>query len=367
MDANIKNSDVQGASVQVKGAAASVGAAASKSGAAPASNAASSNAAAPASNAVSVRKVSTKGYELKGNRFVISIKDAAYPSILKDIQDPPQYIYGIGNSEALRPGVAVVGARRASPYGLSCAELFARQAALRGLTIISGGAFGCDQAAHSAAIKAACPTIVVFGGGADVVYPKRGFGLFQKIIDSGGAIISEHAWQTPPLPAFFVQRNRIIAGLSRLLLIVEAGLPSGTFTTADFALKSGREVCAVPGSISSPNSRGSNQLIYDGAIPIIDEETFDSALDAAFTGEPLIMQEPNAHTQDLAQAIVNSNPKDKLIAALAAQPMSAEELADSFSESTPKLLATLSQLELQGAVQRGYDGRYQVCPRYRGS
>ncbi len=304
-------------------------------------------------------------YELKGERFVVSIKDAAYPSLLKGIQDPPQYIYGIGNLEALRSGVAIVGARKASPYGLSCTELFARQAALRGLTIISGGAFGCDQAAHSAAIAAGAPTIVVFGGGADVVYPKRGFALFQKIIDAGGAIISEHVWQTPALPAFFVRRNRIIAGLSRLLLIVEAGLPSGTFTTADFALRSGRDVCAVPGSISSPNSRGSNQLIHDGATPIIDQESFDSALDLAFTGEPLSMQEPNSHDEDLAQGVALDNPKDKLIVALAAQPMSAEELATSFSVATPKLLVTLSQLELQGAIKRGYDGRYQVCPRYK--
>ena len=303
-------------------------------------------------------------YELKGERFVLSMQDSAYPQLLKDIASPPKYIYGIGNMQALSPGVAIVGARKATPYGLACTKLFAKQAALRGLSIISGGAFGCDQAAHEAALSVGAQTVVVFGGAADVVYPKRGFALFQKIIDSGGVIISEHTWQTHPLPAFFVQRNRIIAGLSRLLLIVEAGLPSGTFTTADFAIKAGRDVCAVPGSISSPNSKGSNKLIFDGASPVIDEESFDSALDMAFEGAPLSMQEPNDHYENLAQSVALSNPKNKLIAALAAQPLSIEELACAFSQSASKLLVTLSQLELEGVVQRGYDGRYQVCPRY---
>ena len=212
-----------------------------------------------------------------------------YPDILEGIASPPERIYGIGDPKALVPGVAIIGIRKATPYGISCTKLFSEQAALHNLTIISHGAHGCDQAAHEAALAVGAPSVVVFGGGPDVVYPKSNFDLFQQIVDAGGAVISEHKFGIAPLPAYFVQRNRIIAGLSRLLLVVEASLPSGIFTTADFALKAGCHVCAVPGSITSSASRGSNKLIHDGATPIVDCETFTTALDLAFTDVPFDM------------------------------------------------------------------------------
>lgn len=120
--------------------------------------------------------------------------------------------------------------------------------------------------------------MVVLGGGCDCIYPESNRDLFQEVVDKGGAVISEHQWQFPPMPYTFRARNRIIAGLSRATLIVEAGLPSGTFSTADDALSSNREVLVVPGAITSPTSRGANRLLYQGATPIVDEETFEDVI-----------------------------------------------------------------------------------------
>ncbi len=307
---------------------------------------------------------------------------------------PPACIRGIGNPELLRSAcVAVVGARKATPYGLACTELFAGQAAQRNATIVSGGAMGCDQAAHKAALAAGAPTVVVFGGGVDAVYPKRGFSLFQEILDAGGAVISEHDDDEMPLPAYFVRRNRIIAGLARLLLIVEAGLPSGTFTTADFALKAGREVCAVPGAVSSPNSRGSNRLIYDGASPVVDRETFASALDLAFADAPLSLLAPGPESFGALESAADDVEREcgggrgrggrrrvaggavpgagttpsarKLLAAFAAQPLSTAEVAAAMAWPHQRAVREISALELAGQIARGRDGRYQVCPHVR--
>ena len=348
-------------------------------------------------------RIGSSGRVLRGKRFSVERGSALYPEMLEDMPQPPERLYGIGNPELLRSAcVAVVGARKATPYGISCTELFAGQAAQRNATIVSGGALGCDQAAHRAALVHGAPTVVVFGGGVDEVYPKRGFALFQEILDAGGAIVSEHADDEPPLPAYFVRRNRIIAGLARLLLIVEAGLPSGTFTTADFALKAGREVCAVPGAISSPNSRGSNRLIYDGASPVVDHETFASVLDLAFADAPLSLFSPGPESFGAASSAADdaeggrgrgrgcgdaaargrsnagvagkagvggagkaskAGAAQRLVAALAAQPLSAAEVAEAMSWPVQRAMREISALELSGCLERGRDGRYQVCPR----
>lgn len=299
---------------------------------------------------------------LHGERFEIDIASELYPAILADTPDPPRIIYGIGNPGALQPGVAVIGSRKASPYGLSCAELFSARIAQRGITIISGGALGCDQCAHRMALEYGSPTVVVFGSAPDMTYPKRGHALFQRVIDTGGVVISENEWGTPPLRPTFVQRNRIIAGLAPLTLIVEAGLPSGTFSTADAALRANRDVAAVPGSISSPNSRGANQLIAQGAYSVTDVGALDTAIDLAWAHSMYtLLAEPEAPARSCdAKAVIGNDP---VLRALAAEPLSASELAAYFDLSVGELSARLSQYELSGAVQRGRDGRYQLCPR----
>lgn len=298
---------------------------------------------------------------IQGPRFELDIESAEYPPILRDTPEPPERLYGIGNVEALQPGVAIIGARKASPYGLSCTEYFARQVAKRGLTIISGGARGCDQAAHRMAIEEGSPTVVVLGSGADVAYPRSGLGVFTRVIEQGGAIISESHWGIPPMRGLFIRRNRIIAGLAALVVISEAGLPSGTFSTADAALQANRDVAVVPGAISSPNSRGSNRLLSQGAYAITDLETLDSAIDLAFTHNAyaLLAQRVQGDKLHDTRELVDNDP---VLRALAAEPLSAQQLAAYFDFSAGELSRQLAQYEMQGLVQRGYDGRYQMCP-----
>lgn len=219
---------------------------------------------------------------LAGPRIVLERGGEGYPAAFEALADPPARLYVVGSVAALSEGVAVVGARKATPYGRGCASRFARLAAERGVAVISGGARGCDAAAHEAALAAGGRTTVFLGGGCDRLYPAEHRGLFQRIVDGGGAVASEHPWDVAPRPWMFRLRNRLIASLARATLIVEAGLPSGTFSTADEALAAGREVLVVPGAITASTSRGANRLIVQGATPIVDDESFEDALLSLF-------------------------------------------------------------------------------------
>ncbi|MGN0038008.1 MAG: DNA-processing protein DprA, partial [Coriobacteriales bacterium] len=269
---------------------------------------------------------------LQGPRFELRLGEEGYPELLAQTAEPPEVLYGIGDPAILVPGIAVIGARKATPYGLAAAKRFARHAAKRGVPIISGGARGCDQEAHKAALAIGAPTVVVFGSGADVPYPSSGRRLFQEVLDKGGAIISENPWGTPALPHTFLLRNRIIAGLAMLLVIAEAGLPSGTFSTADAALEANRVVATVPGSINSPTSRGANHLIVQGAHPVIDEATLDAAIDDAFMHLPLSVMEP-PRAEGSVKSWEHLVKADPLLAALASEAYTPGELTAYFDFS----------------------------------
>lgn len=266
---------------------------------------------------------------LKGERSVLDYDDPRFPECLREIPQPPKRLYVVGDVDALRLGLAIVGARKATPYGRSCAKRFARLAAERDVVIVSGGARGCDAAAHEGALEVGGRTVVFLGGGADNLYPPEHERLFQRIIDSGGAVVSEHSWEKPPLPQQFRTRNRLIAGMALATLVVEAGLPSGTFSTADEALAAGREVLAVPGAITSVQSHGSNRLIYQGATPVVDDESFQDALFGLFG---CLKQEgvgtPREVPDDLGgvQLKTRDAQVQALIAALKASPMGMDEL-----------------------------------------
>ena len=174
---------------------------------------------------------------IAGEHTVLAQEDERYPPALLRLPDAPQKLFVIGNVGALQEGLAVVGARKATPYGKGCARRFARRAARRGIVIISGGARGCDAEAHRAALAEHAPTVVFMGGGCHKVYPAQHAALFQEVVEAGGALVSEHEWEASPRPFIFRMRNRLIAGLAKATLIVEAGLPSGTFSTADEALR----------------------------------------------------------------------------------------------------------------------------------
>ena len=294
-----------------------------------------------------------KNVILEGPRFTLRRGQEGFPPALEHIPQPPEALYLIGNPGALKEGIAIVGARKATPYGRSCARRFAQLAAQHGVAVISGGARGCDGEAHKGALQAGGETVVFLGGGCDMLYPAQHVGLFQNIVNAGGAVVSEHPWEFPPVPYAFRTRNRLIAGLSRATLIVEAGLPSGTFSTADEALAAGKEVLAIPGAITSHTSQGANRLIYQGATPIVDDDSFKDVLFSIFG----VMKQKSDSTKSDAAS-------DEIIAALQAEPLGEVELYAlaqrlCTTENPAAWLAMkLTEGERAGLITRYPDGRY---------
>lgn len=279
---------------------------------------------------------------MSANRFVLHLGGRGYPEQLAETPDPPKVLYGIGDPSALAPGLAVVGSRRATPYGLRCARLLAGWAASRNVTIISGAAIGCDREAHTAALDAGGRTVAVLGSGPDVDYPQRSKHLLE-VMREGHAVVSEYPFGQPPLRFAFVRRNRIIAGLACAVLVVEAGLPSGTFSTADAALEAGRDVLAVPGSIFAPESRGSNRLIRQGATAITEVSDLADAL-----GVPCLTQP------------VRDSERGTVLRAITADPMRPDDLARALGIDIVQTARTLGALEARGLIARYADGRYGV-------
>ena len=197
---------------------------------------------------------------------IISIQDKLYPTLLKTIYGAPIVIYIRGDEKILNdPCLAIVGCRKASIYGKKVAKDFAYNLSKDGFTIVSGLAKGIDSCAHIGTIEARRKTIAVLGNGLDTIYPKENLKLSEKILEYGGAIISEYPLGTEPKKENFPARNRIISGLSNGILVVEAKEKSGTLITTDFALDQGRDVFVIPGNIDSENSFGTNELIKQGA------------------------------------------------------------------------------------------------------
>lgn len=299
------------------------------------------------------------GPKLSGERLELAPGDSRFPAQLRSIPDPPDRLFVIGNLAALSEGLAIVGARKATPYGLACVDEFGGIAAQCGVTIISGGARGCDSRAHEAALREGALTVAVLGGGCDQIYPASNYRLFQRIIDSGGAVISEHPWEFPALPYAFRMRNRLIAGLARATLIVEAGLPSGTFSTADEALAANRDVLVVPGAITSPTSAGSNRLLYQGALPIVDRESFEDYVVSAFG----VLRSP-AVACDEARG-KRATASDPVLSALLAEPLRLEKLIRAMAgvrgfgaDPRARVQVRLAELERDGLIARYPDGRY---------
>lgn len=272
--------------------------------------------------------------------------ERGWPAALEDLRVPPERLYGLGSVEALStPCLAVVGARRATPYGLAIAEMAARTAVGCGVTVVSGGAMGCDHAAGAAAIGAGGRTIVVSGCGADVVYPASSEDVYRGAVERGGAVVSAERWGTGPRRWAFPKRNGLIAALSRVLVVTEAGVRSGTMSTAEAAAELGRTVYAIPGSIFSPGSAGTNRLISEGASVIADERELGIALSLDFGCLPLARNE-------------GGRELGPVVSALFASPSRPEELAIRLGEDVLTVLRTLTDYEARGIVERLPDGRY---------
>jgi len=213
-------------------------------------------------------------YMQKNEIEIISINNTRYPQKLKTLSDPPLVIFAKGNIKVLEnKGIAIVGCRDASMYGKTVADKISYNLAKRNINIISGLAVGIDSYAHIGAIKnneISGKTIAVIGNGLDDIYPKENKILAEKIIETGGVIISEYLIGTKPDKMNFPARNRIISALSEGVLVIEAKEKSGTLITVDFALEQGKDVFAIPGNITSFNSYGTNKLLREGAIIITD-------------------------------------------------------------------------------------------------
>lgn len=274
---------------------------------------------------------------------VITLADADYPRPLLEIPDPPALLYLCGRRELLaRPTLAVVGSRSATPQGAANAEQFSRAFSAAGLTIASGLALGIDAAAHRGGLAAAGSTIAVLGTGADILYPARNRALGERIAREG-LIVSEFALGTPPRGSNFPRRNRIIAGLARGCLVVEAALASGSLITARLAAEQGREVFAIPGSIHSPHSKGCHALIKQGA------KLVESAQD--------LLQELN-FAAGAAQAEPADGASGGLLGCLGYDPCGIDTLCARSGLTAEVVSATLLQLELDGKVASLPGGLY---------
>ena len=274
-----------------------------------------------------------------------------YPMGLEELRDPPELIYGIGDANALQgPCISIVGARRATPYGVTVAEMAARVAAECGITVVSGGAMGCDHAAGMSALRAGGQTVVVSGCGADVTYPRSSGDLFEGAA-SQGAIVSLEGWGTGPRRWGFPRRNSVIAALSQVLVVTEAGMRSGTMSTAEVATELDRIVYAIPGSIFSPNSSGTNRLISEGARTIVDEQSLGVSI---------------ALDYGLARMGPNGSEREggPVISALVASPARPDELSERLNESVLTVMRTLTDYEARGIVERLPDGRYSPTQSY---
>lgn len=205
-------------------------------------------------------------YMQANNIDIIAIYDKEYPDCLREIYSPPICLYIKGNKSILNGlNIGIVGCRDCSKYGMQIAKEFSYNLAKQNLNIVSGLAKGIDAYSHWGAVGAKGKTIAVLGNGLDIIYPEENINLSKKIICEGGAIISEYPLGTKPEKKNFPARNRIISGMSKSIIVVEAKKKSGTIITVDFALEQGRDVFVVPGNINSKNSEGTNDLIKQGA------------------------------------------------------------------------------------------------------
>ena len=291
-----------------------------------------------------------------GRRLMV-LGDADYPGALLNTADPPLLLFLQGHAGLLaEPGLAIVGSRQPSAQGRDNAHRFARDLAAQGWTIVSGLAAGIDAAAHEGALAAGGGTIAVVGTGINLVYPPRHRALAQRISEQG-LLVSELPLGAPPLAAHFPQRNRIIAGLTRGTLVVEAALRSGSLITARLAAESGREVMAIPGSILAPQSAGCHALIRQGAALVESPEQVSEELGPP---RPALTSLPApALAGGAAQATPLPAADDPVLRALGHDPISLDALIDRCGWSAAALSARLLDLELDGQIARLPGGLYQ--------
>ena len=282
---------------------------------------------------------------------IITLEDKEYPIQLASISDPPICLYLIGDLSVLTYNsdrhFAIVGTRRATSYGLHVAKSMASQLAFAGLTIVSGMALGIDSAAHWGTIESGGKTVAVLGCGVDVVYPPSNQKLYDTIIKSGGAIVSEFPPGHTVLPGLFVARNRIISGLSRGVLVVEGAENSGALITARFAAEQGRDVFAPPAPITSSLSFAPNLLLKEGAKLVT---TVGDIL------EEYDIRAVSQKNNDMIDKLDGVN-RD-IVELLLKEPYSADDLKQTLKKPLEHILNALTLLEIEGVIAKNPEGNY---------
>ncbi len=277
---------------------------------------------------------------------LILLEDKKYPGLLKEIADPPFGIYVVGSMpDNLDSALAIVGTRKATTEGKSIAKNFSNVLTQFGLPIISGLALGIDAAAHEGCLDAHGKTVAVLANGIGHIYPRTNERLAQKIIDNGGAIISEYPVGSPPLPYRFLERNRIVAGLSRGILVVEAPERSGSLVTARLALEQNREVFVIPGPIAHPNYKFSNQLIRKGAELVTKPEE--------------ILESFGIEMETKEQQNIFETDEEKIIFAAiegSSSPLSVDKIQESTNLGTSAINRTLTVMILKNLVSETNNG-----------
>ena len=278
---------------------------------------------------------------------VVALCDSAYPSLLREIIDPPLVLHTRGNRALVERTtcVAIVGSRRATPYGINASQHLARELAAAGIVVVSGLARGIDAAAHEATLECGGSTIAVLGTGIDVVYPRAHARIFRTI-EERGLILSEFAPGTPPVPENFPMRNRVISGLCAGTIIVEATNRSGSLITARMAAEQGREVFAVPGSIFAKTTEGTHRLIQYGAKLVHDVGDVFDELQGDFQRQRSENAEPESPLSDVLKALSRD------------EATHVDALASRLSRAPAALADPLLQLELGGWIRALPGARY---------
>ena len=299
-------------------------------------------------NVIKLRSTSTPQQELeKLERLrirVITWKDKSYPSLLREIDDAPPVLYTYGKlTEADQFALAVVGTRNSTTYGRQVTERIVTELAKGQVTIVSGLALGIDTIAHTTALDVGGRTIAVLACGLDIIYPPTNRGLARRIVESGqGALITEYPLGIQPEGGNFPARNRIISGLSLGVLVAEAPPKSGALITASFALKHGREVFGIPGSILSSRSAGVNKLIQDGARPVMDVRDILEALNLFLIPQQVEMQ----------AVLPDNDEESKLLKLISHEPCHVDELIRESELPTTTVTSTLMMMELKGMIRQ---------------
>ena len=292
--------------------------------------------------------------------FVITRQSALYPPAFTHLPDAPYLLFAAGDPELLKlPGIAVVGTREPTPYGRAVAEELSAELGVAGFSIISGLARGIDSAAHLGALRSGCSTVAVLGNGIEQVYPWESRRLRDQIREKG-LILTEYPPGETPKPGNFPRRNRLITALSEAVLVVEMGIHSGAQHTVGYALEQGKEVLAIPGSINSPASAGTNQLIKEGARLVTSAADVIEELRGVGRSSVRPSSPSTAGPAELRSSALQllSPGEQKLMRSLSPDPAHVDEIARDAGETTAAILTTLLHLEMRGLVSALPGKRY---------